>query len=132
MEGISDIRITGIDETRPPRIRKAPYIDLYFRLSHKPPKAWCEDYNRLLEKRKQPININPDEGLFIETWVRKPDELPDLVNLLKNTVAACNEQYIARIQAESLAAAAKSGIKLGDEGEQGRLNRIIAELSFDD
>jgi hypothetical protein len=132
MEGISEIRITGIDETRPPRIRKAPYIDLYFRLSHKAPKAWCENYNQLLEKKKYPIKIHPEEGLFIETWVRKPEEIPALVDLLKSTVTACSEQYIARIEAEALAAAAKSGVKLGDEGEQGRLNRIIAELNFDD
>ena len=64
--------------------------------------------------------------------MRKPDEIPDLVNLLKKTVATCTEQYIARIEAESRAAAAKAGVKLGDEGEQGRLNRIIAELNFED
>ena len=132
MEGISDIRITGIDETRPPRIRKAPYIDLYFRLSHKAPKAWCENYNLLLEKRKYPIKINPEEGLFIETWVRKPDEIPALVDVLKKTVFACSEKYIARIEAEARAPAAKSGATLGNDGEQGRLNRIVAELNFDD
>ena len=37
MEGISDIRISGMDENRPPRIGKEPYINLYFRLVHKAP-----------------------------------------------------------------------------------------------
>ena len=31
MEGISDIKIIGIDEKRPPKIRKEPYIDLVFK-----------------------------------------------------------------------------------------------------
>jgi hypothetical protein len=63
MEGISDIRISGIDETRPPRIRK---------------------------------------------------------------------EYVARIQAQARQDAANSAGKPEDEGEQGRLNRIIAGLKFED
>ena len=30
MEGISDLRIIGIDERRPPIIRKEPYIYLFY------------------------------------------------------------------------------------------------------
>ena len=44
MEGISDIKICGIDETRPPMIKKEPYIDLNFKLIHKAPKDWCNDF----------------------------------------------------------------------------------------
>ena len=70
MEGISDIRISGIDEMRPPRIRKEPYINLYFKLIHKAPKDWCEDFNHLVAKGDYPVKIEPNTGLFIETWVR--------------------------------------------------------------
>lgn len=131
MEGISDIKIIGIDETRPPRIRKEPYINLYFKLSHKAPEKWCEDFNRLVSKRKYNVKVEPADGLFIETWVRKPDEIAAVLDALKDAIKTCNEDYIARIKAESAAAAAQ-GVKPEDEGEQGRLNRIIAGLKFDD
>ena len=50
---------------------------------------------------------------------------------LKKAVSTCNQEYIARIEAEAFAAADVGG-KSDDEGEQGRLNRIIAGLNFDD
>ena len=37
MEGISDLKIIGTDERRPPIIRKEPYIDVFFKLSHQAP-----------------------------------------------------------------------------------------------
>ena len=132
MEGISDIRIFGIDETRPPRILKQPYINLYFKLIHKAPKAWCEDYNRLVAKKKFPAKIDPVVGLFIDTWVRKPEEIEPAFEGLKEAVKVCNDEYIARIRAEAAAAVANSDGDPEDEGEQGYLNRIIAGLKFDD
>lgn len=132
MEGISDIRICSIDETRPPRIRKEPYINLYFKLSHKVPKEWCEDFNRLVSKKKFPAKVDPSIGLIIDTWVRKPEEVTPAFEGLKEAVKVCNEEFIARIKAEAAAAAANSGSTPDDEGEQGYLNRIIAGLNFDD
>ena len=131
MEGISDIKISGIDETRPPRIRKEPYINLFFKLIHKAPTEWCEDFNRLVAKGKYPAKIESSGGLFIETWVRKPEEIETVLDELKEAVSTCNQAYITRIQAEASAAADVGG-NSEDEGEQGRLNRIIAGLNFDD
>jgi hypothetical protein len=132
MEGISDIKIIGIDQNRPPMIRKEPYINLYFKLSHKAPVAWCDAFNRLVSKKKYSTRIEPDEGLFIETWLRKPEEIEAALEDLKEVVRVCSEEYIARLQAEMLAAASSGGGEMKDEGEQGRLNRIIAGLNFDD
>lgn len=131
MEGISDIKICGIDETRPPRIRKEPYINIFFKLTHKAPVEWCEDFNRLVAKRDYPVKIEPSTGLFIETWVRKPEEIEAVLDGLKEAVNTCSQEYIARIQAEA-SAAQDVGDKSEDAGEQGRLNRIIAGLNFDD
>ncbi len=131
MEGISDIKIVGIDELRPPRIRKEPYINLYFKLSHKAPKDWCSDFNSLISKSRFTVNIKVDEGLFIETWVRKPEEIEIALSGLKEAIIKCNEAYIARIEAQEKAAAARRGESGGDEGEQGKLNRIVAALNFD-
>jgi hypothetical protein len=130
MEGISDLRICGIDPQRPPRILKEPYINLYFKLLHKAPGQWCEDFNRLVARGKYPVRIDPANGLFIETWVRKPEEIENALKDLKQAVRTCNKEYIAAILAAASASANSAG-ELTDEGEQGRLNRIIAELDFD-
>ena len=131
MEGISDIKIIGIDAKRPPRIRKEPYIELFFELSHQAPAKWCEDFNRLVSKFEYTSKINLSTGLFIEAWVRKPDEIEKLLLSLKKAVKSCTEAYIARIEA-SARAAADSNALTNDEGEQGRLNRIVAALNFED
>jgi hypothetical protein len=132
MEGISDIRIIGIDELRPPRIRKEPYINLYFKLNHKAPTDWCNDFNRIVSKGKFTVKIEPAEGRYIETWVRKPDEIEEAFEKLKKAVTQCSQEYVERLKAEAEAAEKRSGKSDGDEGEQGRLNRIIAGLKFDD
>ncbi|MGD8407060.1 MAG: hypothetical protein PVG50_00150 [Thiohalophilus sp.] len=131
MEGISDIKICGIDETRPPRIRKEPYIDLFFKLTHQAPKQWCEDFNRLFSEKNNSVKIQPDKGLFIETWVRSPDEIAEVLEKLKLSVSACNQQYITRILDQAHAAEINGDV-LEDAGEQGRLNRIVAGLKYDD
>lgn len=132
MEGISDIRISGIDATRPPRIRKEPYINLYFKLSHKAPAKWCDDFNTLVSKGEYSAKIEPKEGVFIDTWVRKVDEVEPAFERLKAAVATCTLGYIARMEAEANAAVREGGGPLADDGEQGRLNRILADLKFVD
>ncbi len=129
MEGISDLKICGLDEMRPPRIRKEPYIDLYFQLSHKAPEDWCNDFNNLTKQLQPPAKIAPATGLFVETWVRKPEEIEPRLKLLQDIITDCSEKYIARIHAQ--AAAQQVPGKSEDEGEQGRLNQIIAGLDFD-
>jgi hypothetical protein len=130
MDGISDIKIIGIDEMRPPRIRKEPYINLFFKLIHKVPKDWCEHFNHLVAKSNYPVKIEASIGLFIETWVRKPEEIESTLDGLKKAITVCNQEYIARVLAEANAAA-DMGDSPADEGEQGALNRIIAGLNYD-
>ena len=132
MEGISDIRIIGFDNNRPPLIRKAPYIDLFFKLTHQAPKDWCDDFNQLVSKKKYSAKIAPVAGLFIESWVRKPEEIKGLLEDLKKIIDICSEEYIANINAAIRAASdANTNAKPGNDGEQGRLNKIIAALDFD-
>ena len=81
-------------------MRKEPYIDLFFKLAHKAPKAWCDDFNQITSKEKYAAKIAPDDGLFIESWVRTPDEIEVILKALKKAVELCSENYIARITAE--------------------------------
>jgi len=132
MEGISDIRIIGIDESRPPKIRKEPYIDLFFKLSHKAPENWSNDFNALMSKHPGKPRIKENEGLFIDAWVKSPDDIAPFLELLKSKIIECNQKYIARIEA-SIRNANESNNSIAEEsGEQGRLNQIIASLVFED
>jgi len=131
VEEISNIKIIGIDEMRPPKIQKEPYIDLFFKLSSKAPPAWCADFNDSMVRHPSSPKIKPEEGLYIETWVRKSDEIAAHLQLLKTRVAECGERYIeklriARQKSEEEGADLNKGL-----GEQGQLNRIIAQLDFD-
>ena len=132
MDGISDIKIVGIDETRPPRIRKEPYIDLFFKLSHQAPADWCRDFNSLLAQHPASPKIKEKDGRYIETWVRTPDEIVPLLDLLKQSLAKCTKQYIDRIEYAARAAYRGHLTDDGETGEQSRLNRIISTLEFDD
>ncbi len=130
MEGISDIQIVGIDDKRPPRIRKEPYIDLFFRLSHQAPADWCSIFNNLLQKHASCAKINVNDGRFIDAWVKTPEDIPVLLALLKNKVTECSRLFIEKIELSVRnASAANAELMLGG-GEQGRLNRIVAALDF--
>ncbi len=132
MEGISDIKIIGIDERRPPVIRKEPYIDLFFKLAHKAPEEWCKDFNNLVSKFPGTPKINTKDGLFIEAWVKTPDDIVDFLEQLKMKVAQCSKEFIERIELASRNTQNANASISEETGEQGRLNKIIASLNFDD
>jgi hypothetical protein len=131
MNSISDIKIIGIDEERPPRIRKAAYIDLYFKLSTKPPTDWCDDFNALAHKIEPAAKIDKIKGNVIETWVREMDLIPGHLEKIKKTVTRCNQQYMEKALKKQLAAALKDAAVVGMDGQQNRLNEIITALNFD-
>ena len=130
MEGISDIRIVGVDTKRPPRIRKEPYIDLFFRLSHKAPVDWCQDFAELQSHQDYAAKINTDECLYIETWVRTPTEIAPHLEALKQAVKDCTARYIEKIEAQQRDRDGDNDLLRKEEGPQGQLNRIIAGLNF--
>ena len=132
LEDIGDIKIVGIDEKRPPRIRKEPYIDLFFRLSHQAPKKWCQDFNKLAKDLVPPVKIDDNEGIFIDAYVRDMDNIAVHLDKIKRKITLCNEQFIEQIRQRALAENTKNALLSAEEGEQGKLNKIIAALGFDD
>lgn len=131
MQGISDINIIGVDETRPPFIRKEPYIDIFFELSHQAPIDWCKDLNSqfALNKITSNSSINETEGLFIKTWVRTADEIESLLEQLKKEISRCTDQYIERIRLSSQQNGVDSS-ETNKSSEQKKLNNIIASLVY--
>ncbi|MBF0218078.1 MAG: hypothetical protein HQL49_00910 [Gammaproteobacteria bacterium] len=130
MEGISDIKIVGIDESRPPRLRKEPYIDICFRLSHQAPGDWCELFSHQTTNLNPSVRLDKRQGTFIETYVRDMAEIAPALEQLKLAVAHCTTTYIERRQQQARDDAAAVSTQ-GDEGPQGQLNRIVAELNYD-
>ena len=132
MEGISDIKIVGIDEKRPPVIMGAPYIDLFFKLSHQAPLDWCADFNALMSKHPGSPKIKQKEGLYIEAWVKTPELIVDYLELLKKNVTLCSDMYIERIEQAARDTNSSDVSGVSEDSAQGRLNKIIAELVFDE
>lgn len=130
MEGITDLKIIGIDESRPPVIRKEPYIELYFKLNHKAPIDWLRIFNDHVSKDKLPIKIKPAASNIIETWVRSVDEVEPAFEKIKAAVSASITLYMNNILAQkSKEQAEASGITLSPE--QLKLNSVISQLKFD-
>jgi hypothetical protein len=67
--------IVGIDEKRPPKIRKESYINIVLKLSHQASADWRHEFNNLLIKHPASLKIKESEGLYIEAWVRMSDQI---------------------------------------------------------
>lgn len=132
MEGISDLKIEGIDENRAPSAKHAQYINLYFRLNHKAPEPWCSMFNDMMAKHPSKPKVIPTEGLYIETWVQKSEQIAPHLQLLKAAVKECSVQYIEKLEQERRASSAQTGEKVEDNSPQALLNRVIETLNFDD
>lgn len=131
MQHISDLKITGIDETRFPMIRKEPYINLFFKLSHKAPADWCQDFNMLFTNHEYAVKIDVHAGLYIETWVRKMEEIAPHLEVLKKKIAECNASYIKKAKELEAVQAKANAAGRDTPGEQEILTKLIADLKFD-
>ena len=132
MNTISDIKIIGIDEERPPQIRKEAYIDVFFKLSKQAPKDWCEDFNALGRQLNPAVKIDINKGIVIDAWVKNMNEIPAHLEKIKLKVKECNEQSIEKARLKALALAASVASNLGRGSQQNALNDIVASLKFDD
>ncbi len=131
MQDDTEIKIIGIDSKRPPFIRKEPYIDLVFELSVQTTKQWNEDFVGLFKNSEIRPKIDAAKSVFIQTWTRTMDEIPDHLELLKSKVTECNQMAVDRQAALDLLAMSGSESLEGATGPQGQLNAIIAGLKFD-
>ncbi|WP_144394143.1 hypothetical protein [Pleionea sediminis] len=129
MKGISDLKLVGIDASRPPVIRKEPYIELYFKLNQEAPLDWLKEFNDFVKNGPYPIKIKPDDSSTIETWVRTSAEVKPAFNEIKNAVHTCIKTYVDRALAQKQTEQVETGVSLSKE--QLELNKIIESLDFD-
>ena len=130
MSTFEEIRIMGIDEQRPPRVRKEAYIDLFFKLSSKAPLDWCEDFNALGRQIDPSPKIDKNTGDCVDTYVKHMDNIQSHLNEVIQPIVDCNEQYEEKIRQRQLAEAASNAALIGQDGEQHKLNEIISALRF--
>lgn len=131
MSTISEIKILGFDETRPPKLRKEKYIDLFFRLSQKPPEGWCDDFNHLGRQLSPSPKIKTNIGECIDTYVNDMALIPAHLTELKQLIVECNDQYIEKTRLKELKLAEQKSFLQEADGEQNRLNQIVESLDFE-
>lgn len=129
MSGPEPITIIAIDSARPPQIRKDPYIELFFELSDTAPRQWCDDFNSSMQKQLSKPKVRADEGRFIETWVRRAEDIPAHLEVLKTAVHKCNELQQATALALANTVISKSG-EATLSSAQTQLNAVISTLVF--
>ena len=132
MDDLTELKIIGIDPTRPPKLQRMPCIDLVFELSAQAPPAWCEEFNMLMGKQPYTTRIDPKTGKYIETWVRQPEEIPRALERMKKGVQEVTETQLAATRARAQAEADRLNVPGTQVSEaQLALDSIVAALDFD-
>lgn len=125
----NNFKIVGIDQQRPPRVRKEAYIDLVLKLSDKAPSDWIDLFDALGRQINPSVKMDKTAGDCIMAWVRTMDDIPAHFEKIKQKVQACNLQYQEQLQRKL--AAAQISSESASSQQQARLNAIIAALDFD-
>ena len=130
MPTLSSYKIVGFDEDRPPKTESFPCIYLHFALDQQAPPDWCEELVKVVGKSKYPVKMDPEGGLFIDTWVREPEEIAAVLESLKLKVAECNSAYDEKVNAP-IVQVSSSGEEVKLSPEQVHLNQIVGQLTFE-
>lgn len=126
----TELKIIGFDETRPPLVQPRPCIDLILELDQEATPEWCSMLLSVASKSVFSVKIEPDPGLFVETWVKTPGEIARAVELMKGYVASCNVAYDAELK-RRMGAVNTETQEVIITPEQIALNKIVAELVFE-
>ena len=128
MNHISDLKIKGLDPNRKPNLKNKKYVDVIFEMNETAPKDWCADLNLIFSKKNNNAKINADEGQFIETWVRNINDIPNMLEVLKEHIVICNNNYIEQKRLDELAWQKADSIKSDSRSDE--LDRILESLEF--
>lgn len=124
-----NITIQRIDPNRYPSVVNKNYIDIIFELSEKATKDWCVLFNDSFVNNVDNIRINPEEGNFVETWVRDMEEIPEKLNLIKEVTKLTNTKCMEKLIKD--AELRDNSYNKNQSAESVRLEEILNELNFD-
>lgn len=131
MSNFENISMIGIDDSRPPLMRKETYIDLYFMLSQKAPVDWSDEFNILGRRSKLAPKMDKGRDNCIASYVNTMDQIPAQVESIKRIIVECNKVYLEKIRQKEEALAIIRAKQTGQNTEQLKLNAIVAALVFD-
>ncbi len=129
MNELVDIKIKCIDPKRRPCLVNKNYIDVIFELSDKADKDWCVIFNDNFSNSGTNIRINPEEGQYVETWVRDMEDIPETLNLIKEKTDQTNIKYSDKLIADD--EKRKDSYNQVKSVASERLEAILGELDFD-
>jgi len=129
MSNIDNIRIKGLDANRRPSLKNKKYIDVFYELSEKVPRDWCADFNLLFSKSALNAKINPENCLYVETWVRDVTHIQDELDQIKDIIKTCNKNY--KEQKLKEAAAWQQTAESKGDGQSDALDQVLDLLDFD-
>ena len=129
MNNISDLKIKGLDPNRMPSLKNSKYVDVIFELNEVAPKDWCADLNLKFSKNKDNAKINADERKYVETWVRNINDIPKILEVIKQQIVDCNNNYIEQKRQDELAWQKTERTKSDSRSDE--LDRILESLNFD-
>ena len=129
MSGIENLKIKRLDPNRRPSLKNKKYIDVFYELTQKAPRDWCGDFNLLFSKSSLNAKINPDEGLYIETWVRDLTHIQNELDQIKELIKICNKNYIDQKLKE--AAALQRADSIQGDSKSDALDKVLDLLNFD-
>jgi hypothetical protein len=129
LSGIENIKIKRLDPNRRPSLKNAKYIDVFYELSQKAPRDWCGDFNLLFSKSSLNVKINPEEGLYVETWVRDLTHIQNELDQIKEIIKTCNKNYIDQKLKEAAALQRTDNVQ-GDSKNEA-LDKVLDLLIFD-
>ena len=129
MSGIENIKIKRLDPNRRPSLKNKKYIDVFYELSQKAPRDWCGDFNLLFSKSSLNVKINPDEGLYVETWVKDLTHIQNELDQIKEFIKSCNKSYIDQKLKE--AAAIQRTESIQGDSKSDALDKMLDLLNFD-
>jgi len=124
-----NIKIKGIDPNRRPSVVNKNYIDIIFELSEKATKDWCVIFNDYFSKSGNNIRINPEEGNFVETWVRDMEDIPEALTRIKEYTVITNTKHTEKLVQD--AESRKDSYNHAKSAASERLDTIISNLNFD-
>ena len=130
MATFNEINIVGIDDNRPPRVRKEAYIDLFYQLSEDAPEEWCDDFVSFGRHVSPIAKIEKGSRCFISTYVNDMDIIPEHFEQIKQAVVECNRHYLEKITQREIDLTQANAASEAEGSHQSRLNQIIAGLDF--
>ena len=127
MNDLVKVKVKGIDSKRRPCLVNKNYIDIIF--EDKADKDWCVLFNDSFTNSGANVRVNPEEGQYVETWVRDMEDIPEILDLIKEHTSQTNFTYSDKLVQDDIKR--KEAYNQVKSIASERLDKILGDLNFD-